>query len=269
MRPDIPAEALAPALGQVMTELADRAELSSVHMTFAPEDQARLLAEQGWLIRLGEQYHWHNQGYVTFDDFLATLASRKRKAIRKEREAVAESGLTLRTLRGAEITEGHWDAFFRFYMNTASRKWGHPYLNREFFSLLGQSMGERVVLMIADHNGKPVAGALNLLGKDAIFGRNWGAVVEVPFLHFELCYYQAIDFAIAHGLGKVEAGAQGEHKISRGYLPAPTFSAHWIREDPFKKAVARFLEAERDMVAQNIEEETEAGPYRQVQEERE
>ncbi|HEY1719865.1 MAG TPA: GNAT family N-acetyltransferase [Magnetospirillaceae bacterium] len=267
VRPDIPYEALAPALGQVMEELAERAELSSIHMTFAPEEQARMLAEQGWLLRLGEQYHWHNQNYASFDDFLATLASRKRKAIRKERESVAASGLVLKTLQGAEITEAHWDAFFRFYMHTASRKWGHPYLNREFFSRLGEAMGDRVVLMYAERNGKPFAGALNLVGSDTIFGRNWGALGEVPFLHFELCYYRAIDFAIERGLAKVEAGAQGEHKISRGYLPVPTFSAHWIREAPFKKAVSRFLEAERTMIAQNIEEETEAGPYRHVQEE--
>jgi predicted N-acyltransferase len=238
-------------------------------MTFAPEDQARLLEGQGWLLRLGEQYHWHNQGYANFDAFLETLASRKRKALRKEREAVAASGLTMTTLQGAAITEAHWDAFFRFYMNTAGRKWGHPYLNRAFFSRLGEGMGDRVVLMLAEHAGKPVAGALNLVGSDTIFGRNWGTVVDVPFLHFELCYYRAIDFAIAHGLAKVEAGAQGEHKLSRGYLPVPTFSAHWIREETFKRAVARFLDAERNMVAQNIEELTEAGPYRQVQEERE
>ncbi len=269
VHPDVPPPMLAPALGQVMTELADRADLSSVHMTFAPEDQARALEEQGWLLRLGEQYHWHNQGYATFDDFLATLASRKRKAIRREREAVAESGLVLKTLTGAEITEAHWDAFFKFYMNTAGRKWGHPYLNREFFSRLGETMADRVVLMFAERGGKPFAGALNLLGNDAIYGRNWGTLGDVPFLHFELCYYRAIDFAIERGLARVEAGAQGEHKISRGYLPVPTYSAHWIREEPFKKAVARFLAAERDMVTQNIEEQTEAGPYRHAEAERE
>jgi predicted N-acyltransferase len=269
VHPDIPAPMLAPALGQVMTELAERSGLSSVHMTFAPEGEARLLEEQGWLLRLGEQYHWHNQGYASFDDFLKTLASRKRKAIRRERDSVAESGLVLKTLIGADITEAHWDAFFKFYMNTAGRKWGHPYLNREFFSRLGAALGDRVVLMFAERNGKPFAGALNLVGRDAIYGRNWGTIGEVPFLHFELCYYRAIDFAIEHGLARVEAGAQGEHKISRGYLPVPTFSAHWIREAPFKNAVARFLEAERNMVAQNIEELTEAGPYRQAEAEQE
>jgi predicted N-acyltransferase len=265
VRPAAPAELLAPALGQVMTELAERAGLSSVHVTFAPEDQARLLADGGWLLRLGEQYHWQNRGYANFDAFLETLASRKRKAIRKERAQVAESGLVLSTLVGSEITEAHWDAFYKFYLHTAGRKWGHPYLNREFFSLLGAGLGERVVLMVAERDGKPFAGALNLIGNDAIYGRNWGALGEVPFLHFELCYYRAIDFAIERGLARVEAGAQGEHKISRGYLPVATYSAHWIREAPLRAAVARFLDAERDMVEQNIEELAEAGPYRRAE----
>jgi predicted N-acyltransferase len=264
VRPDIPEPLLAPALGQVMTELAERAGLSSVHVTFATEEQAKALAEDGWLLRMGEQFHWHNRGYADFDAFLASLSSRKRKAIRKERENVAESGLVIETLTGAAITERHWDAFFRFYMNTAGRKWGHPYLNREFFSCLGATMADRCVLVYAERDGKPFAGALNLLGSDALFGRNWGTLGNMPFLHFELCYYRAIDFAIARGLARVEAGAQGEHKLSRGYMPVPTWSAHWIREAPFRSAVARFLEAERDMVARSIDELAESAPYKQV-----
>jgi predicted N-acyltransferase len=264
IHPDIPEPMLAPALGKVMTELAERAELSSVHATFATEEQARLLSEQGWLLRMGEQFHWHNRGYADFDAFLASLSSRKRKAIRKERESVAASGLVIQTLSGADILERHWDAFFRFYMNTAGRKWGHPYLNREFFSRLGATMADRCVLMFAERNGKPFAGALNLLGRDALFGRNWGTLGDVPFLHFELCYYRAIDFAIERGLARVEAGAQGEHKLSRGYMPVPTWSAHWICEAPFRTAVARFLEAERDMVARSIDELAESAPYKQI-----
>ena len=198
------------------------------------------------------QYHWRNRGYADFDPFLADLASRKRKAIRKERRKVAESGIRLRALTGAEIEPRHWDAFFEFYMATADRKWGQPYLTREFFHLLGERLGERVVLIVADDAGEPVAGALNLKSDDTLYGRNWGCLGRFRFLHFETCYYQAIDYAIAQGLTWVEAGAQGEHKIQRGYLPTPTYSAHWIADANFSRAVEGFLERERAAIEQEI-----------------
>jgi len=263
VHPDIPAPMLAPALGQVMTELAERSGLSSVHMTFAPEGEARLLEEQGWLLRLGEQYHWHNQGYASFDDFLGALSSGRRKTIRRERRDAA-AGLEILALTGADLTEEHWDAFFAFYMDTGARKWGHPYLNRRFFSLLGERMADRVLLILARRGGRWIAGALNLIGGDCLFGRNWGCLENVPFLHFELCYYQAIEWAIDHGLARVEAGAQGQHKIARGYLPTPVYSAHWIADPALRTPVARFLEQERAAVQDEMEWlEEEYSPFKQ------
>jgi len=215
------------------------------------------------LLRLGCQYHWTNRGYGTFDEFLADLASRKRKAIRKERREAVADGITIRALSGAEIKPRHWDAFFAFYMDTGGRKWGRPYLTRAFFDCIGDSLADRVVLVMAEQDGRPVAGALNLRGHDALYGRNWGCLGEFKFLHFEACYYQAIEYAITHGLARVEAGAQGEHKIQRGYLPTPTWSAHWIRDPNFAAAVEDFLARERRAVEAEISGLMEYSPFRQ------
>ncbi|PAX07584.1 GNAT family N-acetyltransferase [Sphingomonas lenta] len=241
-------DAAASALLAAVEAVVDQHGLSSAHATFVSPGQVPLFERQGWLIREGVQFHWANDGYATFDDFLAALASRKRKSIRKEREAAVE-GLTIRHLTGAELTEAHWDAFWRFYQDTGSRKWGRPYLTRRFFSLLGERMADRTLLILAERDGRPIAGALNLLGADTLYGRYWGCVEEVPFLHFELCYYQAIDAAIARGLQYVEAGAQGEHKLARGYAPVATWSAHYLPDPNFRTAVADFLRRERAGVA--------------------
>jgi predicted N-acyltransferase len=236
---------------------------SSLHLTFLPRDEWTLAGEAGLLRRTGLQYHWENRGYASFDDFLGALTSRKRKAIRKERAAAQASGLTIRALTGAEIRPGHWDAFHAFYLATVEKKWAHDYLTRAFFQLLGERLGERVVLVLAERDGEAVAGALNLVGGDALYGRNWGALEHHEFLHFECCYYQAIDYAIRHGLKRVEAGAQGEHKIQRGYLPVITYSAHWIADPRLERAVGDFLRRERPAVAAEAEALAAAGPYRQ------
>ncbi|WP_404712876.1 GNAT family N-acetyltransferase [Sphingomonas sp. MMS24-J13] len=253
--------ALAPALIAAAEAVVQQHELSSAHATFIAPEQVPLFEAAGWLIRTDRQFHWLNQGYATFDDFLGALASRKRKAIRKER-AGAQEGLEIVHIGGDALTEAHWDAFWVFYQDTGSRKWGRPYLTRKFFSLLGERMGDRVILMFALRDGHPIAGALNLVGSDTLYGRYWGCTEEVPFLHFELCYYQAIDVAIARGLKRVEAGAQGEHKLARGYQPVPTYSAHYIPNPGFRRAVEGYLENERRMVAQNIDALDEMGPYR-------
>jgi predicted N-acyltransferase len=245
VRPEADRHAVAGALIAGMVELAKRHGASSVHVTFPLEGEWRHLGEAGFLQRLGLQYHWENPGYGSFEDFLGSLASRKRKAIRRERRAVVESGIAMRTLTGAEIEPRHWDAFYRFYVATSDKKWGPSYLTREFFDRLGATMSENVVLVLAELEGEPVAGALNLMGDGTLYGRNWGSTGRFRFLHFEACYYQAIEFAIDHGLARVEAGAQGEHKIQRGYLPCETYSAHWIRDPGFREAVADFLRRER------------------------
>jgi predicted N-acyltransferase len=237
----------APSLIAAIEAVTRQHDLSSAHATFVAPDQLPLFEAAGWLIREGTQFHWQNDGYATFDDFLAALASRKRKAIRKERAAAVE-GLTIRHLTGAEIGRREWDAFWTFYQDTGSRKWGTPYLKRAFFPLLGEALGDRVLLILAERDGVPIAGALNLIGETALYGRYWGCTEDVPFLHFELCYYQAIDAAIARGLQTVEAGAQGEHKLARGYSPVPTWSAHFIPDAGFRRAVADFLVRERAAV---------------------
>ncbi len=247
-----------------MIELARRLKVSSLHVTFPREVEFETMRNAGFLPRLGEQYHWKNEGYASFDGFLAALSSRKRKDIRKEREKANSCGVKISTLVGADITARHWDAFFGFYMNTSDRKWGQAYLNREFFDLLGQRLGEAVVLVMGEEDGRPVCGALNLRGGDTLFGRNWGTAVDYPMLHFEVCYYRAIDFAIEHKLAWVEAGAQGRHKLQRGYLPRATYSAHWIANPSFADAVARFLDQEREAVTEEIEALTEAGPFRHL-----
>jgi predicted N-acyltransferase len=261
LRPD---SGVAPeTLGRALAQACDELGLSSVHATFCRESDWTALGEAGWLQRLGTQFHWENRGYATFDDFLGALASRKRKSIKRERRDANAAGLTFVTLRGPEISRAHWDAFYKFYTSTVDRKWGSAYLTRAFFGLIGARLGDRVVLMLAEHNGKPVAGALNLAGTEALYGRNWGCKGDWPFLHFELCYYRAIDYAIAHGLRRVEAGAQGEHKIQRGYLPKPTYSAHWIAHPGLRLAIGDFLERERPAMLAEMAALAEGGPYKQ------
>ena len=241
--------------------LVDGNGLSSAHATFVHPDEIDAFEAAGWLIREGLQFHWENNGYASFDEFLGALSSRKRKTIRRERrDALAE--VVVRRHSGAEITEALWDRFWLFYQDTGARKWGRPYLTRPFFSLLGERMGERLVLLIAEHGGQPIAGALNLIGAERIYGRYWGALAEVPFLHFELCYYQAIDIAIERGLAVVEAGAQGEHKLARGYRPTATWSAHYLPDPGFRRAVADFIRRERAAVEGEIEFLDAVGPFR-------
>lgn len=241
-------EALAMPLLKAAEQVCTDNDLSSAHATFIAPDQLPLFEAAGWLARSDIQFHWENRGYRSFDEFLAALSSRKRKDIRKER-AAAQQGVEIRVLSGDAIRPEHWDAFWIFYQDTGSRKWGQPYLTREAFSLMGKRMGERIVLVMAFAEGRAVAGALNFIGPEALYGRYWGAVVDKPFLHFELCYYQAIDVAIRLGLSRVEAGAQGGHKLARGYEPVETWSAHWIAHPGFRTAVADFLERERAGVA--------------------
>jgi predicted N-acyltransferase len=245
-------------------ELTKRLPASSLHITFLTEGEWTRLAHLGFLQRTDQQFHWENRGYRTFDDFLAELVSRKRKAVRKERAQALSAGLSVEWVTGRDISEAHWDAFFTFYMDTGSRKWGRPYLNRPFFSLLHQTMAERCLLVLAKRSRHYIAGALNLIGGDCLYGRYWGAIEYHPCLHFEICYYQAIEYAIRHGLKRVEAGAQGEHKIARGYTPTPSYSSHWIKDPGFRKAVARYLEAERAYVAVQRQALAEYGPYRKI-----
>ena len=241
--------------------VVDQNGLSSAHITFIDEAGAAECAQRGWLIREGIQYHWYNRSYDGFDDFLGALSSRKRKAIRKER-ALARQGLTFRALRGAEIGPAEWDSMWHFYQDTGSRKWGRPYLTRDFFDRVAETMGDKLLLLFACRGGRPIAGALNLIGTDTLYGRYWGTIDEVAFLHFELCYYQAIEWAIEHGFTCVQAGAQGEHKLARGYEPVITRSAHYLPDRGFHRAVAEFLELERRAIAQELEWSREALPYR-------
>ena len=258
---DVPISVLAGALEQACGELGT----SGVHATFCSADEWAALGEAGWLQRIGMQFHWYNAGYGSFEDFLGALASRKRKVIRRERRDAAAGGLEVVTLRGPEITRRDWAAFFGFYTSTVDRKWGSAYLTEQFFPLLGERLGEAVVLIMARQGGDWVAGALNLAGDDALYGRNWGCRGEWPFLHFELCYYQAIDFAIANGLARVEAGAQGEHKIQRGYVPSETYSAHWIAHPGLRRAVADFLAEERAEKRAQIAALGDYAPFREAE----
>jgi predicted N-acyltransferase len=249
------------ALAQGALGLAQRSAASSVHATFASEALCARLKGLGYLTRVGVQYHWFNRGYATFADFLADLSSQKRKTIRRERERACES-VSVRRLRGADIAAHDWDFFFRCYMDTGSRKWGSPYLNRDFFALLAERMADQCVLFVADIEGRPVASALNLIGGDALYGRYWGRVAEIPFLHFELCYYQAIELAIELDLPRVEAGAQGDHKLARGYVATPTYSAHWIDHPGLREAIAHYLRAETPAVVEVVEALADATPFK-------
>jgi len=242
-------------------QVAEQAKVSSLHMTFLPEDQWQHAAEAGLLQRMDQQFHWHNAGYQNFDDFLAQLASKKRKNLKRERRAALENDITIHWLTGDDLDEAHWDAFYQFYVDTGSRKWGTPYLTRDFFSRASAAMADDILLIMAQRDGRYIAGALNFIGGDTLFGRNWGCIEDHRFLHFEVCYYQAIDFAISRGLKRVEAGAQGGHKVVRGYLPEATYSAHWIADPSFRDAVARFLEEERRYVTEDIEHVEQRNPF--------
>jgi predicted N-acyltransferase len=256
------ADAARNALVAGMVELCKMRNASSVHVTFARESEWNFLTDAGMLARTDRQFHWHNQNYKSFDDFLNALSSNKRKTIRRERRDALESGIEIVRLTGSGLTESVWDAFFEFYMDTGSRKWGRPYLTREFFSLVSQKMADKILLVMAKRNSSYIAGALNFLGKHTIYGRNWGAIEHHPFLHFEVCYYQAIEHAIERGMKSVEAGAQGEHKLLRGYVPVLTHSAHYIANPALRRAVDDYLEREREYVEAESEQLAEAAPYK-------
>ncbi|GGF56045.1 hypothetical protein GCM10011402_04990 [Paracoccus acridae] len=245
-----------------MTQVAERGEASGVHVTFCTEAEAQAGAGIGFLPRVTQQFHWLNRGYGSFDDFLGALSSRKRKDLRKERARAQGFGGTIRHLTGDDLKPHHWDAFWAFYQDTGSRKWGRPYLTRAFFDCLQQTMRDDILLVLAERDGQPIAGALNFLGPDAIYGRYWGCVEDHPFLHFELCYHQAIDHAIAQGLSRVEAGAQGEHKLARGYEPVATHSLHWVADESFQQALADYLGREREAMGEEIEALADFTPFR-------
>ena len=261
-RPGPQATAVRRALADALIEMTTANDLSSAHVTFLTEPEWRVLGEQGFLLRADRQFHWQNTGYQTFEDFLGCLASRKRKTIRRERKEALSADIEVHWLTGDDLTESVWDAFFTFYMETGSRKWGRPYLTREFFSLVGEKMRDRILLVMARRAGRWIAGAINFIGADTLYGRNWGAIEHHPFLHFELCYYQAIAYAIENGLKQVEAGAQGEHKLARGYLPHATYSAHFIADPALRRAVADYLSRERFYVQAAAEELAAAAPFR-------
>jgi uncharacterized protein len=260
--PEIDRAAAQRGLAAALRALMRQAQASSVHVTFAMDEERSLLEAEGFLPRDDQQFHWRNEGYASYDDFLADLASRKRKQLKRERREALADGVTIRRLTGAELTEARWDAFFAFYMDTGARKWGRPYLNRRFFSLIGEAMPERILLVMAEHAGRPIAGALNFIGGDAIYGRYWGAIEDRPFLHFEVCYHQAIEAAIERRLDRVEAGAQGEHKLARGYRPVVTRSAHAFADPGLARAVADYLVRERRYVAAAQDALEDATPFR-------
>ena len=264
VRPGEDAPRMRSLLTAGLIELARQHGVSSLHVTFCEEDEWLGLGAAGLLQRMGQQFHWFNRGYETFEDFLAALSSRKRKAIRKERREANDGRVVIETLTGDALEERHMDAFYRFYLDTVERKWAHAYLTAEFFQLLRERMADKVVLVMASGGGGFVGGALNLLGGDTLYGRNWGCAERFRMLYFEACFYRAIDFAIARGLARVEAGAQGPHKIQRGYLPSPTYSAHWVREPRFRDAVENFLGQERGMVRHEMDALAERGPYRKA-----
>lgn len=248
----------------VCINLSKQNNISSIHLTFLEKPQWRRVIQLGFLPRVDQQYHWINEGYKTFENFLFNLSSKKRKNINRERRTIDDHHIILEKLTGKEITEAHWDVFFNFYLDTGSRKWGDPYLTRRFFSLIGKDLSDKVLLILCKRNDNYIAGALHFIGGDCLYGRYWGCVEYIPFLHFELCYYQAIEFAIEKGLGRVEAGAQGEHKVPRGYVPTKTYNAHWFLDHQFKAAIAKYLESERGYVDDEIEYLNRFLPFRNV-----
>lgn len=262
VRPGEDRQATQATLAAGLMELIRRHDASSAHITFLPEDELPVLETAGFLHRTDQQFHFANAGYGSHDDFLETLASRKRKALKKERRAALENGITIDWLTGSDLTESIWDQFFAFYMDTGSRKWGRPYLTRKFYSLIGERMADDILLIMAKRNGRYIAGAINFIGGDALYGRHWGAIEDHPFLHFEVCYHQAIDFAIGKDLARVEAGAQGEHKLARGYMPVTTHSAHYIAHPGLRRAVADYLVRERHEVEEIGEILGEHSPFR-------
>ena len=247
---------------QAIEDFCSEHAISSAHLTFLNEKELNTLQNKKWLIRTDQQFHWFNDNYNDFNDFLSDLSSRKRKNIKKERDGANKNGLVIEALNHKEIQEFHWDEFYKFYIDTSMRKWGQPYLNRDFFSLIGQTLSENILLIMVKNNNKYIAGALNFIGGDTIYGRNWGCIEDHKNLHFEVCYYRAIDFAINNKLKKVEAGAQGAHKISRGYQPSKTFSAHWIKDIDFFEAISNYLKDERVYIQENIEKLNEYIPFK-------
>ena len=247
--------------------LLDRHQASSLHLTFLTLEEWERAGQLGLLRRTDQQFHWRNEGYDTFDDFTASLTSRKRKLVKRERREARNDGITIRALSGSDLKESHWDAFFSFYTNTGARKWGQPYLTRNFFSLIGESMAERILLILCERAGRPIAGALNFIGGDTLYGRYWGCLEDHRFLHFEACYYQAIDYAIANNLACVEAGAQGQHKLARGYMPQTTYSAHLIADPSLRAAVGDFLASERNYVEMERQELSRLAPYKNAPDE--
>jgi predicted N-acyltransferase len=260
--PDVPQ--VRDLLAKGLMALCRTVQASSVHVTFAQKDEWALLAKNGFLQRTDRQFHWENEGYATFDDFLGALNSRHRKAIKRERREAVAAGITIEHLTGKDLTEEAFDAFFDFYQETGSRKWGAPYLTRDFYTRVAETMADDILLVMAKRQGRWIAGAINFIGSDTLFGRHWGAIEHHPFLHFEVCYYQAIDFAIQRKLKRVEAGAQGEHKLARGYMPKETYSAHYIPDPGFRHAVADYLKRERQYVSQAVDELTEYAPFRKA-----
>ena len=244
-----------------LVEVGERTGVSSVHVNFPTEVEWRRMGQLGLLQRMDQQFHWLNAGYGSFEDFLAELASKKRKNLKRERREAVADDVTIEWVTGSDLREHHWDAFYRFYVDTGSRKWGTPYLTREFFSRVGETMADEVLLILCRRAGRYIAGAINFIGEDTLFGRHWGCIEDHRFLHFETCYYQAIDFAIDRGLKRVEAGAQGGHKVARGYLPCPTYSAHWIAHEGLREAVGDYLERERAWVRQDIEHVEQHTPF--------
>ena len=264
VRPGPQADQVRDALADGLAEVCRRSKASSVHVTFLTETEWQMLGARHYLQRTHRQFHWENAGYDTFEGFLGALSSRKRKTIRRERADALQNGVTVHQLTGSDLTETVWDAFFEFYMDTGSRKWGQPYLTRSFYSIVSEKMRDRILLVMARREGRWIAGAINFIGSDAIYGRNWGAIENHPFLHFEVCYYQAMDYAIAHKLKRAEAGAGGQHKITRGYMPMTTYSAHYIADPALRRAIADFLTHERAHVAAEIDEFAEAAPFRKA-----
>jgi len=259
--PDAPADTEELLLGACM-QVAEQTDVSSVHFTFMPEKQWQSAGQLGYLRRMDQQFHWQNNGYETFEDFLTELSSKKRKNVRRERRDALANGINIHRLTGDALKEEHWDAFYRFYEDTGARKWGSPYLTRKFFSLINQHTPEDILLVLCEREGRYIAGAINFIGSDCLYGRNWGCLEDHPFLHFETCYYQAIEFAIERGLSRVEAGAQGAHKVARGYLPQATYSAHFVRDPQFREAVAKYLDEERAYVREDIDHIRNHTPFR-------